>query len=213
MDIKARIRSAKCNLKFNASIIKTAATEAAETVGGYVKQLKNRMPIKCADGKTRYYAHISDVFVCSALGSMVACTAPIRGIDRLHLVITDMWFEDLSEETKQFLFSHELGHIYWNHIRPKQRKAAKLLHAGVTRTDINAQLRDEVEEYQADEYAAKIVGAPMAISALFELKGFLEEIGPENLTSGQDGIDELDRRIDNIRRKASLGLLPIAVAS
>ena len=66
----------------------------------------------------------------------------------------DAEFDELSEETQRFIVGHELGHYKYH-----QEK--------VTNPEY---VRDINDEFEADEYAASIVGFENAIKGLEEIK-------------------------------------------
>lgn len=92
------------------------------------------------------------------------------------LFIYDDLYLDLSEETQEFIKQHELGHFNLHQ--------SKLLFGGGER-DIN-------DEYEADSYAASMVGLDKAIDALEELRGLLNIM---TFNSNTYAVKEIDDRI------------------
>ena len=97
-------------------------------------------------------------------------------------LIMDAEFEELSEATQRFIVGHELGHYKYHQ--------EKVVNPEYTR-DIN-------DEFEADEYAANIIGFENAIKGLEEIKDKLDEVScGMNVT----GMAEIDIRIENLMNK------------
>ena len=110
----------------------------------------------------------------------------IDGIDNyVPGLVMDAEFDELSEETQRFIVGHELGHYKYH-----QEK--------VTTPEY---VRDINDEYEADEYAASIVGFENAIKGLEEIKAKLDEVScGMNVT----GMNETDKRIENLMNKGMI---------
>ena len=107
----------------------------------------------------------------------------IDGVDNyVPGLVMDAEFEKLSETTQRFIIGHELGHYKYHQ--------SKVTKPGYVR-DIN-------DEFEADEYAANIVGLEIAINALEELKDKLYEVSCGTNTIG---INEMETRIENLMNK------------
>jgi hypothetical protein len=97
-------------------------------------------------------------------------------------LIMDAEFEELSETTQKFIVGHELGHYKYHQSK-------------VTNPEY---VRDINDEFEADEYAANIVGLEIAITALEEIKDKLDEVSCGTNTIG---MNEIDTRIESLMNK------------
>lgn len=110
----------------------------------------------------------------------------IDGIDNyVPGLVMDAEFDELSEETQRFIVGHELGHYKYH-----QEK--------VTNPEY---IRDTNDEYEADEYAASIVGFENAIKGLEEIKAKLDEV---SCGMNVAGMNETDKRIENLMNKGMI---------
>jgi hypothetical protein len=98
-----------------------------------------------------------------------------------YMIAIDNGWDGLEEETKKFVIAHELGH--------------KALHVNQMVTGIG---RDISLEYEADEFAAKIIGVENTIEALEDVKFRLYEI---SFGANKYGMEEIDTRISHLRNK------------
>lgn len=92
----------------------------------------------------------------------------------IPMIVIDGEFEELTESTQQFVLLHEMGHINYH-----------LDKAEIEKT------RDINDEFEADEYAVKIIGKENSIKALEELKEMMDGFD-------ERCINELDMRIQFI---------------
>lgn len=92
----------------------------------------------------------------------------------IPMIVIDGEFEELTESTQQFVLLHEIGHINYH-----------LDKAEIEKT------RDINDEFEADEYAVKIIGKENSIKALEELKEMMDGFD-------ERCINELDMRIQFI---------------
>lgn len=100
-------------------------------------------------------------------------------IGEVPCIIYDDRFMLLNEESRNFVIYHELGHF--------QLQRDILLEGLVGR---------KIEfEYEADKYAADVVGKDIALQALKDIK---ELIYVSSFGKEKKGIDELNRRIEYI---------------
>lgn len=110
----------------------------------------------------------------------------IEGIDNyVPGLIMDAEFDELSEETQRFIVGHELGHYKYH-----QEK--------VTNPEY---VRDINDEFEADEYAANIVGLENAIKGLEEIKAKLDEV---SCGFNVVGMQEIDKRVENLMNKGMI---------
>lgn len=97
------------------------------------------------------------------------------------VITTDYLFELLSDDSKEFIINHEIGHYIYHE---------EILLDGV---DITTE-RNVNMEMEADSYAAEIVGNEVAIEALSELISIFK-----SLCAPEEGIVELENRIKYIK--------------
>ena len=108
------------------------------------------------------------------------------------VVFHDVFFECLSEEARRFVLLHEMGHVYYGHILQLSEED---FANGVTIPD--EPISHEIEcEYQADSYAATIMGLEAAVSALGEVRALMEQIP---WLCGSD-LSEMDLRLDYLEQ-------------
>lgn len=89
----------------------------------------------------------------------------------VNFYVDDAFMVHLSDETKQFVLAHELGHIQCDHAYSNKRFAYR--------------------EVQADAYAAEFTGLD-AIPCLMEMMGWLIELNPQIITFE----DEFEARME-----------------
>lgn len=94
--------------------------------------------------------------------------------------IYDDVYLQMSKDAQEFIKQHELGH--WT-------LHQNLLLSGMER-DINL-------EFEADEYAASMVGTDTAIKGLEELHDVLATM---NFDKKHENTDELEKRIENLKK-------------
>ena len=100
-------------------------------------------------------------------------------------LIMDREFSELSYETQRFIVGHELGHYKYHQ--------DKVVNPEYVR-DIN-------DEFEADEYAASIVGFENAIKGLEDIKNKLDEV---SCGMNVAGMKEVDVRIENLMNKGMI---------
>ena len=105
----------------------------------------------------------------------------IIGKDNIPMIIVDESFYELSDNCKAFIIGHELGHFMSNHEHQTEGYVRK----------IN-------DEFEADEYGAKLVGKQSAVFALEEIEDKLIELYDDLC---KDSIDELEIRINKLLGK------------
>lgn len=115
--------------------------------------------------------------------SVAGCTIVKIGFRPVPYIMTDAIFDRMTEETKRFIINHELGHFYCH--------KNKLL--GIEESDE----RNDIMEFEADEYSANIVGIENAIKALEEIKETLDILG---FGKAKECTNEFDRRIENLKQ-------------
>lgn len=122
------------------------------------------------------------------LGISSAAVASAAGFNTF---MYDANFMQLSEGTKEFVYYHELGHVMLKH-NEKQQEDPK-----VRKAYIKAGAKGEVHkfEYEADFFAARVVGRWQALTALEEIRGSL----------GPAASEVINKRIKAIFLSDSLG--------
>ena len=105
----------------------------------------------------------------------------IIGKDNVPMIIVDEIFYELSDNCKAFIIGHELGHFMSNHEQQTEGYVRKI-----------------DDEFEADEYGAKLVGTQSAVFALEEMEDKLIELYDDLC---KDSIDELELRINKILGK------------
>ena len=111
------------------------------------------------------------------------------GRDDVPMIVVDDYFYSLSNNTKVFIIGHELGHFQSNH--------EKQYGGCVRKID---------DEFEADEYGAKLVGYQSAIFAIEEMEDLFKNLfeGFEELIKGT--INEFEIRIEKLLSKANITL-------
>lgn len=96
----------------------------------------------------------------------------------------DANFMQLSEEAKEFVYYHELGHVMLKH-NEKQQEDPKVM-----KEYIKSGAKGQVHrfEYEADFFAARVVGRWQALTALEEIRGFLGPASSELINKRIKGI-------------------------
>lgn len=96
-------------------------------------------------------------------------SAAVSSYVGLNSFIYDWNFMQLSEGTKEFVYYHELGHVMLKH-NEKQQEDPK-----VRKAYMKAGAKGQVHrfEYEADFFAARVVGRWQALTALEEIRGSL----------------------------------------
>lgn len=131
-----------------------------------------RLEMISADGVIYEYSPatlaVSGVSICG--------TQPIQFTNGLLVqrIIYDDLYDELSEDTKQFIVEHEKGHFDLKH---------------------DGSVRRIEDEYAADEYAALIVGKENAIKALKEMAELLATV---SFSKRHKSVVEINDRIKNI---------------
>lgn len=97
------------------------------------------------------------------------------------MIIVDDIFTNLSESTRIFILGHELGHLQHE-------------------VQIGQYVRKINDEFEADEYGAKLVGTENAINALNDMKNTLMD--SYFLDEEDEPIAEINIRIENLRNKS-----------
>lgn len=93
-------------------------------------------------------------------------------------IYTDTLYDEMNKNGKDFVIQHELGHFTHHQ-----------------ETMINGFERNDKMEFEADEYAAQIMGYDNAIDGLKELRRMLVTV---SLATNKIGITEVDRRIQHL---------------
>lgn len=105
----------------------------------------------------------------------------IVGRDNVPMIVVDEIFYELSDNCKAFIIGHELGHFMSNHEQQTEGYIRKL-----------------DDEFEADEYGAKLVGKQSAVFAMEEMEDKLIELYDDLC---QAAIDELEVRINKLLGK------------
>ena len=105
-----------------------------------------------------------------------------------NIMVDDLYYR-LTEQTQRFILLHELGHY-------------NLQFDELIAADCEGLYRYDELEFEADGYAADILGKEATMNALKEMKELFIEMG------GIGCIDELDRRIMNIKYRNVLMVTP-----
>ena len=101
------------------------------------------------------YVHIHSTEILSCANMLVSAATYIElGNDPepQPAVIVDWVFDRLSADTQEFFLQHEIGHLKCGHL--------------MQRDDSEKTKRSFSEELEADEYAASVIGAQQAVTAL-----------------------------------------------
>ncbi len=115
-------------------------------------------------------------------------------------------FEKYNDDVQNFILLHEIGHGELKHRNP-------VVSMGYTNEQIaeiyeleRLQGKYLGQEFEADEYAAKITGKDVALVALMQFmmkfKKMLEycKEDPDNFEKINKGIEEIEKRIENIKQ-------------
>ena len=123
--------------------------------------------------------------ILAQCGFSIACMS-IGKFDENYVpvIIVDYDFMDISDNAKQFMIYHELGHF--------ELQRDKMINEWDGTRDITM-------EYEADEYAMNKIGLSNAIYAINELIEVVNEI---SFGINTEGIKELENRLDNILNKS-----------
>ena len=103
------------------------------------------------------------------------------GRDDVPMIIVDNEFYELSDNCKAFIIGHELGHFANEHEK-----------------QYDGYVRKINDEFEADNYGAKIVGTQSAVFAMEELEDKLIEVYDDLC---QVAVDELEIRINKLLGK------------
>lgn len=114
------------------------------------------------------------------IAGMFAADEQVVGKENVRIIIVDDNFYELKEETKKFIIGHELGHSQHE-------------------VQIGQYIRKINDEFEADEYAAKLIGLDASINALKEMKQLL--IDDYFCNETDENIVEIDIRIENLMNK------------
>ena len=114
---------------------------------------------------------------------IAGCMIVKIGFRPVPYILTDAMFDRMTEETKRFIINHELGHFHCH--------KNKLL--GIEESNE----RNDIMEFEADEYSANVVGIENAINALKEIKETMDILG---FGKAKKCTDEFDRRIENLNK-------------
>ena len=116
-----------------------------------------------------------------AIAGAFMANKEIVGKDNIPMIIVDEIFYELSDNCKAFIIGHELGHFMSNHKQQTEGYVRKI-----------------DDEFEADEYSAKLVGKQSAVFAMEEMEDKLIELYDDLC---QDSIDELEIRINKLLGK------------
>lgn len=118
--------------------------------------------ITLPDGN-RIQRYISNL-VINHMGAVVAAAVHLVDDDGSHeaAIITDCLYDQLSPNAKRYVLAHEAGHIACNHLNTSSQLLA-------SNEDICLKNRNIQHEYDADAYAASILGKEVVLAAMKEL--------------------------------------------
>ena len=108
------------------------------------------------------------------------------GKDDVPMIVVDDYFYSLSDNTKAFIIGHELGHFQSNHEK-----------------QYGGYVRKMDDEFEADEYVAKIIGYQSAIFAIEELEDLFKDLYEGFEESIKATIDDFEIRIEKLLSKAN----------
>lgn len=181
-------------------MLKTAWNGLKNTNGLINKQIKAiKMIRKEGDVKSEFLYYIGETPVIHSneihhlhLSTIGLATKNLFGIGQ---IIVDDKFLEMSEWAQMFVLAHELGHIHNGHLDEEKNFFKAQFLRGVR----TMQNKVDINELQADTFAALIVGPEKAIAALTELN----KIAGEYSLSGSN--KEAKLRIQEIKRLVEIG--------
>ena len=125
-------------------------------------------------------------FIIKLKASFCCCQILSFGDRKVPFITIDGLFNEVSTESQAFFINHELGHFNL-HQDLLSGKEVKLV-------------RNDTMEFEADEFAMKIVGKEIAIKALEEMKEIIKTMN-FGIYKHMDSFKEIDRRIENLMNK------------
>lgn len=142
--------------------------------------------------------HVESSLIVNHVGAVMALmTVTTDGEDAELTLITDLLYNELSNQGKRFILAHEAGHIVNGHIKCADGKKA----VAATASELNGLIprtRSIRKEYEADQYAVKVLGRDNVIDAMTELHHLMSA----NRWAGFD-FDELKKRQRRIKNGAA----------
>ena len=125
----------------------------------------------------------SELISCYGFAVSALLLLDLQDVDcYVPAILVDSNFDELTFDSKRFMVAHELGHY--------EKHSEKVVNPDYVR-DIN-------DEYEADEYAAEMIGYELAIKGLEDVKHILDEM---SCGTNVLGMAEVDLRIENLRNK------------
>ena len=115
-----------------------------------------------------------------AIGGLFIANEEMVGKPNIPMIIVDDVFYEFSKNSRSFIIAHELGH--------RQHEV-----------QTEGYVRKINDEFEADEYSAKLVGIDNAIKALNDIKQTLMK--KYFMEATDEGIKEIDIRIENLINK------------
>lgn len=142
--------------------------------------------------------HVESSLIVNHVGAVMALmTITTDGEDSELTLITDLLYNELSDQGKSFILAHEAGHIVNGHIKCADGKKA----VAATASELNGLItrtRSIRKEYEADQYAVKVLGRDNVIDAMTEIHRLMSA----NRWAGFD-FDELKKRQRRIKNGAA----------
>lgn len=138
------------------------------------------------------YKHIKSNLMCCATGAFAAILIKIvKSDDSVEVaIVTDMFYDMMIKDAKNYILTHEDGHIFHGH-GGSDDKAREAVLSGES---MNLDNRDIEKEYAADEYAARQNGKEATLKAMNEYLQIMEK----NAWTEFD-TDELIQRMEHLK--------------
>ncbi len=110
-------------------------------------------------------------------------------------IITDNAFDRLSDNCKDVIISHEIGHIEHMHLN-NTIESYKAMFGRIVGAEFAI-----AKEYEADQYAVSVYGYDKTIDALTEMSHLLKGIGKKEITKRIDHLKVLSLVEENMKYK------------
>lgn len=121
-----------------------------------------------------------------AIAGAFMANKELVGKDNIPMIVVDDYFYSLSDNAKAFIIGHELGHFHNEHEKQYESYVRKI-----------------DDEFEADEYGAKLVGYQSAIFAIEEIEDMFKDLYEGFEEEIKDTIDEFEIRIEKLLSKAN----------
>lgn len=126
------------------------------------------------------------------LGTVFGCTVQVMfGLELGYMILTDQYTKEYEQcpRFREFIIAHETGHLFKRHLE-------NMNEADVAKNNLQAYLgigSGIRNEFEADEYAASILGKEVALGCLIFMK--------KNFYMSAFQFLQLNARIKNLKKK------------